>query len=77
MMHLPMPLMMLFALKEEAGTLFGKEPLITRKWVRKYNHNLGCSSDKAIRELGYSITPLEEGINKTLHWLKETKKIFL
>jgi nucleoside-diphosphate-sugar epimerase len=75
MMHVPMPLMMLYALKEEARTLFGREPLITRKWVRKYNHNLDCSSEKAIRELGYSITPLEEGISKTLHWLKETKKI--
>jgi farnesol dehydrogenase len=76
MVHVPMPFMLLFALKEEAGTWFGKEPLITRKWVRKYNHNLDCSSEKAIRELGYRITPLEEGISKTLHWLAEEKRIF-
>jgi nucleoside-diphosphate-sugar epimerase len=76
LMHVPMPLMLLFALKEEIGTVFGRDPLITRKWVRKYNHNLDCSSEKAIHELGYSITPLEEGIQRTLHWLAEEKKIF-
>lgn len=76
MTRVPMPFMLLFALKEEMGTLFGKEPLITRKWVRKYNHNLECSSEKAIRELGYTITPLEEGLRQTLQWLSEEKKVF-
>jgi farnesol dehydrogenase len=76
MTHVPMPLMLLFALKEEIGTLFGKEPLITRKWVKKYNYNLECSSEKSIHELGYKITPLEEGLTKTLKWLSEEKKVF-
>lgn len=77
MAKVPLPLMLLYALKEEAGTLFGREPIITRKWVLKYNYNLDCSSDKSIRELGYRITPLEEGLRKTLNWLSEEKKIFL
>jgi nucleoside-diphosphate-sugar epimerase len=75
MTHVPLPLMLLFALKEEAGTWFGREPMITRKWVHKYNHNLACSSEKSIRELGYRITPLEDGITKTLKWLSDEKKI--
>jgi nucleoside-diphosphate-sugar epimerase len=46
-------------------------PLITPKWVRKYLYHWEVSSKKAINELGYSITPLEEGIARTIAWLKE------
>ncbi len=64
--------MMLFGWKEEMGAmLFGREPLMTRKWIAKYNHDLACSSNKAIRELGYKITPATDGISPTLGWLRE------
>jgi farnesol dehydrogenase len=70
LIHVPIWLMMLFGWKEEVGaSLFGKDPLITRKWIVKYNHDLACSSEKAIKELGYSITPLAEGLTQTLHWI--------
>jgi nucleoside-diphosphate-sugar epimerase len=77
LVKIPVPLLMLFGWKEEMLSKFGKEPLITRKWIKKYHHNLDCSSEKAERELGYRITPIEVGIQKTLTWLEESKKVYL
>ena len=51
--------------------IFGVPPLITPRWVRKYNYNWEMSSQKSIDELGYCITPLEDGIHKTIQYLKE------
>ncbi|MFN6946442.1 MAG: SDR family NAD(P)-dependent oxidoreductase [Cytophagaceae bacterium] len=42
-----------------------KNPLITPKWVKKYLFNWEVSSQKAIDELGYTITSLSEGILQT------------
>lgn len=56
----------------------GRPPLITPKWVRKYLYNWEVSSQKAVNELGYSITPLEAGIARTIEWLnKEDEKTSL
>ncbi|NQU86458.1 MAG: NAD-dependent epimerase/dehydratase family protein [Mariniphaga sp.] len=52
---------------------FGIEPLITPQWVKRYSQNRVLSSKKAINKLGYSITPINEGIRKTLIWLKTEK----
>ena len=76
MFRIPMPLMLIYGWKEEmAARWFGSEPQITRKWIRKYYYDTACSSDKAIDSLGYSITPLEEGIQRTLTWLREDLNI--
>ncbi len=73
----PTKAMLLFGWKEEMNArLFNKQPLITRKWIKKYNYHLACSSDKAIRELGYEVTPLRTGISHTLQWLEEEQNIF-
>ena len=78
LVHIPIWLMMLFGWKEEIGAaIFGKEPLVTRKWISKYNHDLACSSHKAIKELGYKITPISEGISATLRWLREERSVQL
>lgn len=70
-LHIPYRLMMLFGWKEEVcRMLFGKAPKITRAWIKKYNHDLELSSDKAQNELGYKITPLHEGLKQTLDWIK-------
>ena len=53
--------------------IFGVPPLITPRWVRKYNYNWEITSKKSIEELGYRITPLEDGLHKTLQYLKELK----
>lgn len=77
LVHIPIWLMLLFGWKEEVGaSLFGRDPLITRKWIVRYNHDLACSSEKAIRELGYSITPLTDGLTQTLHWINSRTPIY-
>ncbi len=48
----------------------GRPPLLTPPWIRKYYYDWNVSSDKAIQELGYTFTPLEEGLKKTIDWLK-------
>jgi hypothetical protein len=53
------------------ATLFGKQPLITPPFVRKYNKHWIVTSAKAERELGYTITPLKVGVSKTLNWLQQ------
>jgi nucleoside-diphosphate-sugar epimerase len=48
----------------------GSPPAITMDWVDKYLNNWIMSSSKASRELGYKITPLSEGVSRTIQWLK-------
>ncbi|MBN2665567.1 MAG: NAD-dependent epimerase/dehydratase family protein [Bacteroidales bacterium] len=50
--------------------LFRVSPPITRDFLDKYLRDWIMSSDKAVSELGYGITPLSEGISKTIEWLK-------
>jgi farnesol dehydrogenase len=54
-----------------SNSLFGTEPLITPQWVKRYYQNRVISSDKAVAMLGYKITPLAEGMKKTLDWLNQ------
>ncbi len=54
--------------------LTGKPPLLTPPWIRKYYYDWNVSSEKAIQELGYSFTPLEEGLQKTIDWLKNNQQ---
>lgn len=57
------------------ASLFHIQPLVTPKWSRKYMYNWSLSSEKARVELGYRITPLKEGLTKTIDWLKSTKNL--
>jgi len=50
--------------------VFKKYPLITPKWIRIFLMNWAFSSDKAQKELGYTITPFKQGIDKTIKWLR-------
>lgn len=72
--HLPYPAMSAFSKIELfLAETFGKPPLITPPWVKRYNQNRLVSSEKAIKELAYSVTPLSEGIEKTILWLNSNK----
>jgi farnesol dehydrogenase len=48
----------------------GKPPMITPDWVRKYQYHWALDSSKAQAELGYHIRPLEDGVEKTIAWLR-------
>lgn len=50
--------------------LTNKEPFVTNKAIRTIFCNKTFSSEKAIRQLGYRLTPIEEGLQKTIHFLK-------
>lgn len=65
------PVMALAALQSSWAGFLGKEPLAPPYLLRKYTYDWPLSSDKAVRELNYRVTPLEEGFRKTLAWLEE------
>jgi nucleoside-diphosphate-sugar epimerase len=66
---IPIGIMMFFAnLQVAKNKVTGSPPLITPKWIRRYLYNWSNSSEKAKTELGYQITPLAQGIKKTLDW---------
>ena len=49
-------------------------PLITPDWVATFMANWEISNDKAIRELGYRVTPFPLALEKTIHWLTQNKQ---
>jgi farnesol dehydrogenase len=54
------------AAEELRVALFGGTPLVTRGAVEIFRHDWSLDSRDAIRDLGYSITPLADGIRRTL-----------
>jgi farnesol dehydrogenase len=50
--------------------LTGISPLITPGFVRRYLYKWSFTSEKAVKELGYTITPLKEGMSKTIKWIR-------
>jgi len=50
---------------------FGRQPMITPGWVRKYLYKWSVSSAKAEKELGYEITSLKDGVQQTVDWLRK------
>lgn len=70
--NVPLPAMLFLSYLQLAmANTLGKQPLITPPFVRKYTKNWLVSSEKAKAELGYSITPLKAGLEKTLSWLQQ------
>jgi nucleoside-diphosphate-sugar epimerase len=56
-------------LMERMARLTGTKPFITPDWTRKLLLNWSVSSQKAESELGYTITPLREGLSRTIQAL--------
>ena len=73
MMKMPNNLQMAFAKLQMLKPLVNKEPLITPGWIAKGYYHWEVSSQKAERQLGYQITPLREGIKKTVEVLLGNK----
>jgi farnesol dehydrogenase len=71
----PVPKSLIFGIAhmmEWRASTWGIPPLLTPGWARKFiKHDWEVSSQKAIEQLGYQITPLEEGLRKTINWLEQ------
>jgi farnesol dehydrogenase len=69
--HLPFWLMGLAGrMMRWRAHLFGIEPPITDEVIEIYRHDWAYCSDRAVAEIGYRITPLEEGLRSTIDWLR-------
>jgi farnesol dehydrogenase len=65
--RIPFPVADLLGAAEELRvTLFGGTPLLTRGTVDIFRHDWSLDSAEAIRELAYTITPLEDGVARTV-----------
>ena len=70
--RIPFPIADLMGAAEEARVaLFGGTPLITRGAVEIFRHDWSLDSGEAIRELGYSLTPLADGVRRTLQSIRD------
>jgi hypothetical protein len=66
-MRIPFPIAVTLGAAEEVrAVLFGGMPLVTRGAVDIFRHDWSLDSGSAVRELGYTITPLAEGVRRTL-----------
>jgi len=65
--RIPFPIADLLGAAEELrAKLFGGTPLITRGAVEIFRHDWSLDSTEATRELGYAITPLADGLARTV-----------
>jgi NAD+-dependent farnesol dehydrogenase len=70
-MRIPFPIAVTLGAAEELRVaLFGGMPLVTRGAVDIFRHDWSLDSSQAVRELGYTITPLAEGVRRTLDSLR-------
>jgi nucleoside-diphosphate-sugar epimerase len=72
--NLPFPMMMAASHGFQIwSTLTGNAPMITPDWVKRYIYNWELDSSKAVREIGYKIRPLDEGIKQTVEWIRKNR----
>jgi farnesol dehydrogenase len=70
--HLPFAVgKVLSAVEMACAELWGRAPQLTPGVVEIFKRDWVYSSAKAVRELGYRVTPLEEGLRKTLEASRE------
>jgi len=69
----PLPRRLPYALASAAGALdefraaaFGRPPQVTRGAVRIFRYDWPLDSADAVRDLGYHLTPLDQGLGRTL-----------
>ena len=71
--NLPLPVAKLAGYSEYLlAQWFGREPsLLTHEVVEIYKHSWAYDSSRAKEELGYTITPLKNGLSELVRWLRE------
>jgi hypothetical protein len=52
-----------------------KEPILTPEKTKLLSHDVLCDDSKAQAQLDFIITPLEEIVAATFHWLKQEKML--
>lgn len=62
------------ALEKRKADWLGLYPRITPGWMKTFLEDWAYTSAKAERDLGYRITPLREGIRRTLDWLHRPER---
>jgi farnesol dehydrogenase len=73
--RIPFPIATALGAAEELrAALFGSAPLLTRGAVDIFRYDWPLDSTTASRELGYVITPLEEGLQRTVASIRETMR---
>jgi len=71
MIPVPATLILFFSYFEQwKADILGMRPLITPGFAKKYSSHWKISSEKAQKNLGYKISPLEESLKETVEWLK-------
>lgn len=74
MVRIPMWAQMSFARMQLFMALrFGRLPDVTPKWIVRGKYHYELSPEKAIRELGLPITPIKEGLEKSVEWVRSLK----
>lgn len=74
MIHLPFSFLKRISFVMLAWSkLTGLSPLITPDWIKRYDYHWALNSNKAVRELGYKIRPLSEGLQNTITWLRANR----
>ena len=70
--HFPMSMSLMYASMHELKTKITKKmPYINRPTVKMMDYHWCYSSKKAKDKLAYKITPLKEGLTKTIEWYKD------
>ena len=66
-LRIPFPVADALGAAEELRVrLFGGMPLVTRGAVEIFRHDWSLDSGDAVRDLGYTMTPLQEGVRRTV-----------
>lgn len=74
-MNLPPRIAYLYAgFEKKKAEWFGLYPQIAPGWVETFLHDWVYTSAKAEHELGYTFTPLREGIRMTYEWLLQQRQ---
>jgi len=72
--RIPYPVADLLGAAEELRVrCFGGTPLITRGAVDIFRHDWSLDSSESVRELGYPLTPLADGIRRTLDSIRDRR----
>lgn len=72
---MPYPLIRAVALFEDLKAGLKIKPFITTEWVKKIPYDWSKDISLAKTELAYNPITLEEGVERTIKWLKATNKI--